>query len=119
MKKLLALLMVVVLCISLSACGSTGSTQRALTDEELKYVGTWNAVYNDKFLTLRLYDDGVAMYDSSDIDKNVMGYGEYGTWEIRENHVIYYYNTMGTSSYIAYEIDGELLKRPDGTTFMK
>ncbi|MBQ4128554.1 MAG: hypothetical protein IJD68_02150 [Ruminococcus sp.] len=90
-----------------------------MSGEELKYVGTWNAVYNDKFLILRLYDDGVALFCSSDNDKNEMGYGDYGTWEIRENHIIYYYNTMGNSSYIAYEIDGEMLKRQDGTTFMK
>ena len=109
MKKLLALIMVLVLCLSLCACGGKKDDGRKLTSQEKKYVGTWRCDLSN----LELCSDGVMhkwYYSESDLaPMNETA----GTWKLRGNEIVVYYDWNGGSSFDRYKIDGDTLKIRD------
>lgn len=81
MKKVIALLLVAVMCLSLVACGEV----KSLKDE---LVGTWVCVYTDESgkeieQVLDIYKGGTAEFNSS------AGVHNEGTWKIEDGVLNY------------------------------
>lgn len=105
MKKLLALLMGVVLCLSMCSCNlvsNESSYEKTMHNEMKKYTGKWVEAYEgeiqDDDLYVKLFDDGVYMIfniSASDIlfdELDLEHHGNRGTWDVR-NGMIYFHST--------------------------
>ena len=111
MKKVIGLILMVVLCLSLCACGDSESNA-PLTD----YVGVWvreewtnvktGAVVN---VTVYLYEDGLFKEETRD---SINGYEEVqGTWEIDKDTIVLRPTKLvaGTDS-LHFDENGNLLE---------
>ena len=127
MKKVIALLLVIILCISLFACSKEENEALLLKD---RVIGTWVSKYKvvsedfsmgdvgDEFCyTIKIYKGGTGVIFGYNITTEKV-YGKYTLqWELNDDVLNITYTHAGYVEYIGYEYDEEFdtLTSVDGT----
>lgn len=113
MKKLIALVLALVICFSLCACGSSTSKEEGSTSIEKDYIGTWQT--EDGETVFSVYEGGIGSFNGPG---NKFSF----TWEIKGTSLVIdnkryvtIYNvdknstphqlTSPTSTYEFYKVD--------------
>ena len=100
MKKALSLLLALVLCLSLCACGSSNDASKTLSNDEIyekALVGEWSSHEKSGFVLLS--SGKVLQYSNlSGAADNVSSGISAGTWEVENGYLIIF-----TENYNAYQ----------------
>ena len=121
MKKLLALLLAIVLCFTLCACGGTQKMKNAV-------IGTWIREYEfngtNYTTTIQIFKGGTGTFDTKEDGKRDYLAETLGgvsvpdsiTWEIVDNVLNIYIEDSGTNiGFIYTDEKDETLQSVDGT----
>ena len=112
MKKIIALALVIVMCLSFVACGNKEDYSGKWVAEEWTVEKT-GAIVN---ATLELYEDGTFKESST---SSINGYKELqGSWTVKGDEIKLEYTRLIAGEYIGFDADG----RPEdgvksGSTF--
>ena len=103
-----SLIVVIVLTLSLAACGSKNPTSK----EQL--VGTWQQMMSDGVETIQLTSDGryisdIKMYDG------ISTHNEH-TWDYSDGKLTVHYTNMGVDSTYSVEIEEGKMKLNNGNS---
>lgn len=101
MKKILALLLAAVMCLSLVACGGG-------EDYSGKWVAEWTVekTNNSVSKTLELYEDGTFKETTTSSAK---GYEEFqGSWKVKGNEIILEFTKLVEGEHICFDTNGRL-----------
>ena len=102
MKKLLALLLVAVMCLFLAACGSK-------EDYSGKWVAEWTVTETNNIVskTLELYEDGTFKETTT---SSANGYEEFqGTWKVKGNEIKLEFTKLVEGEHICFDTNGQLI----------
>lgn len=115
MKKIIAILLAVCLCVGMCACGTAMDTKDEQTDyNPTEYVGVWVSAPSDSQLaphSFQLYGNGKAIIHTSGVggDVDEIPWAMAGEWMVSDNKIILFYeldeeNYSYDSAYI-FEIE--------------
>ena len=91
MKRALSLILALVMCLALCACGTSSN---GLSKEEINLVGAWSG--SDNHAGFVLLSSGKALFNASNLDKEADSghFSSSGTWEVEGDYLIIHFETL-------------------------
>ena len=126
MKKVIAVLLILVLAFSLSACGNSGTSNNALSKREKQFVGTWiSEEEGGDLYSFRLFSSGKVIWKKywGSSDKGILVTEEddvnSGEWILENDRIVIFYNIAGSSEAYVLKVSDENDLTWNGHTFIK